>query len=189
MSVYLKMQKQLFEIDNNASIMKLEVWRIIENCDNFKINNFGVVKNISKNRKLKQSVNAGGYKFVSLVNNNGKRQNHLIHRLIAIQFIENLTNKLCIDHINNDRTDNNIKNLRWCTSGENKQNASVSKNNTSGTKGIYWNKKANKWHVQIMINDKHINIGLFENKEDAILARKEKANELFGEFTNSCEKL
>jgi len=62
-----------------------------------------------------------GYKFVSL-SNKTKRHNLKIHRLIAIHYIPNPLNKSQVDHINRERGDNRIENLRWVSSGENNLN-------------------------------------------------------------------
>ena len=58
----------------------------------------------------------------------------------------------------------------------------VAKNNTSGYKGVYFNKKANKWMSYIRYNNKLINLGLFVNPIDAAIAYNNKALELFGEY-------
>ncbi len=84
-----------------------------------------------------------------------------------------------IDHINHDRSDNRIENLRCVTRSENMKNFSKSKANTSGVTGVYWNKgnenwnKGNEnWNVSITINGKSKHIGCFTDKADAIVARK-----------------
>jgi hypothetical protein len=107
--------------------------------------------------------------------------------LVAIAFIPNTNNKTCVDHINNDKTNNNIHNLRWATNQENQMNSSMKFNNTSGWKGVHYNKQNNKWQVSIKINGKQKHLGLFTNIEDAIQTRKRKAKEVFGEYINSCE--
>ena len=56
------------------------------------------------------------------------------------------------------------------------------KNNTSGVTGIYWNKKANKWHVQIMLNGKSKHVGYFNSLEDAKTAREYAVSQYRGEF-------
>ena len=68
-------------------------------------------------------------------------------------------------------------------------NTKISIKNTSGTKGVDFDKFSNKWRAAITLNGKYYNLGRFENKEDAIKARVKKANELFGEFVNECEKI
>lgn len=87
-----------------------------------------------------------------------------------------------VDHINHDKTDNRKSNLRICTREENARNHPIHKNNTSGFKGVTWNKKANKWQAQIRHCGKNVHIGVFEDKESASDAYKEMAKKLFGDF-------
>jgi CRISPR/Cas system-associated protein Cas5 (RAMP superfamily) len=96
--------------------------------------------------------------------------------------------RLC-HHINNTKSDNNVDNLRWASKIENSQNTIVSSKNTSGIKGISWQKNAKKWEVYISIDKQRKYLGLFDNIEDAKKARQEYANKIFGEFTNACEKI
>jgi hypothetical protein len=112
-----------------------------------------------------------------------------VHRLVLSAFENNYENKKYIDHINNKKSDNCLFNLRFVTNQENAFNSSISSRNTSGVKGITWHKKANKWQAQIILNRRCIHLGLYENIEDAKIARQNKAKELYGEFTNYCEKL
>ena len=63
----------------------------------------------------------------------------------------------------------------------------MSSKNTSGTKGVHWNKKNNKWTAQITINGKRINLGSFLDKYDAINIRVQRAKDEFGEYINKCE--
>ena len=77
-----------------------------------------------------------------------------------------------IDHINGVRDDNRIINLRCVTNLENSRNKALINTNTSGHTGIYYNKKTNKWKASIGINYKNVYLGSFENKEDAIEARR-----------------
>lgn len=74
-----------------------------------------------------------------------------------------------IDHINRQRDDNRIINLRLVTSTENNRNQSMSRNNTSGVRGVSWSKQANKWHVRIY--GQHI--GYFTDKVEAEKAAEE----------------
>ena len=76
-----------------------------------------------------------------------------------------------IDHINRDRSDNRIMNLREVSKSENAHNAGAHRDNTSGHKGVYWHKNINKWSAQIYIRGTNIIIGYFKNLEEAAKAR------------------
>lgn len=77
-----------------------------------------------------------------------------------------------IDHINGDRSDNRIKNIREASRLENARNCFLQKNNTSGNVGVYWDKKREKWQSLIRVEGKLISLGYHAMKEDAIQARK-----------------
>lgn len=59
--------------------------------------------------------------------------------------------------------------------------------NSSGIKGVHFNKLMKKWQARIMHNGKTINLGFFDNIEDAKETRVKKAKEIFGEYINKCE--
>jgi hypothetical protein len=159
----------------------MEEYRLCVDCNGYSVSNLGNVRNDAKNKILKQS-NCNGYKIVGI---NGTTIG--VHRLIANAFIDNPTNKLFVDHINNNRSDNRIENLRWVTSKENMFNMSLSKRNKSGSKGVYWDNSRQKWQVHITIDNVNTHLGRYTNIEDAIEVRINKAKEVFGEFINKCE--
>ena len=78
-----------------------------------------------------------------------------------------------IDHINGNKIDNRIENLRSITKKENHKNSVRFKNNTSGVSGVYWNKKNKKWIANICVDKKTIYLGSHLNKIDAVASRKE----------------
>jgi hypothetical protein len=166
----------------------MEEFREIENFDNYEVSNFGNVRNKKTEKLLKKRLSKNGYYRIDL-RQNSKRSTLLIHRLVALTFIDNPDDKPCIDHIDNNRANNDIRNLRWCTSKENQQNSKLSTLNTSGHKGIYFHNRQNKWHAHIKIDGIKIHLGSFASKEDAIRARVQRANEAFGNFVNACERL
>ena len=192
MNKLIEMQKNVKAItrkyEEDLIKLNVEVFRSIENYDNYAVSSFGRVKNVRTGIILKARNDKDGYLRVNLYED-AIRKTHQVHRLVANALIDNPDDKLCVDHIDNNRTNNYISNLRFATNKENSQNRKLSSRNTSKVKGISFNKKAKKWHAQIMIDGISIHIGLFANLEDAKLARVNRANEAFGIYTNACEKL
>ena len=100
----------------------------------------------SKNRKRyhTQYLNWAGYSRVDLYKD-GKNKKYSVHRLVAQHYIPNPENKPYVDHINRDRSDNRVENLRWVTPTENNENVGENKRNTSGHKNIDYTKKTRTW--------------------------------------------
>lgn len=105
------------------------------------------------------------------------------HRL-AWLYINGKEPRNHIDHINGNRSDNRICNLREATNQENIFNSKLSKANTSGIKGVTWDKQKKKWVAQIMLNYKTIKIGRFKNIEDAKDSVIKFRESLHKEFAN-----
>lgn len=84
-----------------------------------------------------------------------------------------------LDHMNGDRADNRLANLRAVTNFQNHRNEGMSKNNTSGVNGVCWDKQTGKWRATIKIAGRNVCLGRHESKEAAIGARLD-ANERFG---------
>ena len=192
MEQILEIQKNVKAIvrkyENNLIKLNVEVWRSIENYDNYVVSSFGRVKNTKTGKVLKASDNGHGYLIIDLYEN-AIRKSYQVHRLVANAFINNPDDKNCVDHKDNNRTNNNISNLRFATSKENNQNRKLSSRNTSGCKGVCFDKRAKKWHAQIKIDGIRVHIGYYDNLEDAKTARVNRANEAFGVYTNACERL
>ncbi len=163
----------------------MEEFKAIENYD-YSISNFGNVKNNKTGKIIKPHLDDKGYYKVGLYKN-GDRKKFKVHRLVGNAFIPNPKNKTQIDHIDNVKTNNNVNNLRWCTNSENNQNKGITKNNTSGVKGVHFNKAQGKWCAQITIDGKPIHLGSFDTIEEATKTRQAKAKDLFGEFVNAIE--
>ena len=88
----------------------------------------GQVWSHSHNKFLVQNIDKGYYKVVFTINN--KSKNFLVHRLVALTYIPNPDNKLTVDHINRNRLDNRVENLRWATKEEQEKNKDITyKNN------------------------------------------------------------
>jgi len=89
-----------------------------------------------------------------------------------------------IDHINGDPGDNRISNLREATHGQNLHNQGAYKNNTSGYKGVSWNKGVKKWQALIRHNGKLHYLGIFECPKEAHEEYSKAAEKMHGEFEN-----
>jgi len=88
-----------------------------------------------------------------------------------------------VDHIDHDRTNNRISNLRLVEQADNKRNASMNSRNTSGFNGVSWNKIRKKWRASFKSKGKSTTIGHFDKLEDAVAARQ-AANECVGFHEN-----
>ena len=94
----------------------------------------------------------------------------------------NAPNNLQIDHIYHNRNDNRKSKLRIANNTQNTVNRGMQSNNTSGIIGVSWNKQLKKWHAYISIYNKRINLGYFDNIDNAIIARKQAEDKYFGEW-------
>jgi hypothetical protein len=115
----------------------MEQYKTITEYPNYEISSYGNVRNSKTGKILSLCSDTGGYLKVSLYGPHDKKS-FKVHRLVAIHFVDNPDNKPTVDHIDNDRTNNNAINLRWATSQEQARNTGLSKANTSGVKGVYY---------------------------------------------------
>lgn len=143
------------------------MWTTIQE---YEVNEEGEVRRGGK--VLKGNMNEKGYMRVG-------KQNKLVHRLIAECFLPNPFNKHDVDHINGIRHDNRLCNLRWATRSENNINKKIS--------GVVFHQ--GKWRPRIQKDGKKYYFGLYDTKEEAIVARDKKAKELFGEFVYKNEPI
>ena len=130
---------------------------------------------------MKQRNDKKGYKIVDL-SKNGIRKTFKVHRLVGMAFLENVDEKPLIDHIDNNPANNNVKNLRWATYKDNGRNRGKQINNTTGFKGVSFNKPTNKYQARIYINDKLKHLGLFKTAKEASKAYDDKAKQIHGNF-------
>ena len=108
-----------------------EVWKDIKGYPDYQISNLGRIWSKYKQRYKATCKNNKGYEQVNLIAINGKWKKELVHRLVALAFVENPEGKPEVNHINHIRDDNRAENLEWVTKSE---------NNTLGRKQHY------KWH-------------------------------------------
>lgn len=112
--------------------------------------------------------------------NAGSKSNVYMHRVVLEQM--GFKDFKDTDHINRDRADNRRSNLRPATRTENRRNIGLQCNNTSGVKGVYWDKKSGKWRAHIRVDGKFIHLGFFDDLQDAISTRLSAEVKYFGEF-------
>ena len=104
------------------------------------------------------------------------------HRIIWEMYYGEIPEGLVIDHINGDRADNRLENLRMCTFQENHFNRGKQSNNKSGYKGVSWHKQKQKWVAQIKLDGRNKFLGFFDDPAKAYARYCEVARGRYGEF-------
>ena len=94
-----------------------EIWKQ-SIVDNYEVSNLGRIRNLKTKRIINPDKEEKGYRRLS-IKRKGKRKHFAIHRLVAIAFIPNPENKRQVDHIDNDKSNNRVDNLRWVSNQEN----------------------------------------------------------------------
>lgn len=120
--------------------MEIEIWKPVIGYENsYSVSNLGNIKSHDresvktykgvvtgtvkvKGINIKKMLNKSGYYCVDVI-----KKNMLVHRLVAIHFIDNPDNKETVNHINGIKTDNRVCNLEWATRQENSKHASINK--------------------------------------------------------------
>lgn len=157
--------------------LRNELFRpVVGHEDKYEISNFGTLRRFSrkaasskrvmmiKEKILKPTVNNIGYQVVNL-KSAGKSTYRLIHRLVADAWIENPTNKECVNHKNGIRTDNRAENLEWVNKRENYAHwAITNKKKSSKYIGVY--KSERGWTATIRLG-KVRRLGTFKTEQEA----------------------
>ncbi len=158
-----------------------EEWRSIDGYVDYQISNIGRVRKAATGRIFKPSEDTSGYLGIGLTLS-GVRKRHLVHRLVAHEFIDNPNSMPCIDHINHTKTDNTINNLRWVSRSQNSMNRAKRTNTTSEYKGVSFSKQKRRWRAVIMVDGKNKHIGYVKTEKEAAAAYNKAAIEHFGEY-------
>jgi hypothetical protein len=180
--------EQLLELQQNINdslkqvLKNHEAYLTVKGFPIYEVSNFGNIRHKTTKEILKPGVNDKGYRCVNL-SLNSKKQKFQLHRLVATTFLNNCDDKECVDHIDGNKLNNNLSNLRFATKQQNNFNRKkISGEMTSRHKGIHFSKEKNKYRAKIRHNGIDIHIGYFLNEDDASRAYNEKAKELFGDF-------
>lgn len=107
-----------------------EVWKKVEEFPWLQISSYGRLKNLQTNKILKGRFNKDGYIIYCIYSKqDGKHYFRYAHRLTALAFLEKPEGikNVVVDHINRDKTDNSLKNIRWATRRENRINSDEDK--------------------------------------------------------------
>lgn len=124
-----------------------------------------------RNGKRAGYVAPNGYRKIMI-----NYKNYYEHRLIFEMHYGEPQEE--IDHINGNRSDNRIENLRIATRSQQNQNTKMRSDNTSGVKGVFWHNKAQKWQVTVQ----KMYFGIFDDLELASLVAAEARDKYHGEY-------
>ena len=152
----IKGYEGLYEISNYGNIKSLS--REISNGKN---------KYYTKERILKQNISKDGYRRFTLYLY-GKMKNYKTHVLMAINFLNHIPcrHKVVVDHIDNNKLNNNLLNLQLITNREN-CTKDMRKNKTSSYVGVSKCNFTNKWLSVIQYQGKYMNLGRYNTQEEA----------------------
>lgn len=102
--------------------MRMEKFRDIKGYEGrYQVTSWGRVYSVDKRRFIRQEETEKSYLRVDLIDENGKRKHHKVHRLVAKAFIPNPQNKKQVNHKDGNKQNNSVTNLEWVTDRENKE--------------------------------------------------------------------
>jgi len=149
----------------------MELYDIKGYENKYKIDKKGNVFSVKRNIYMKTLPDKYGYFRIGL-RKNGKFKLYGIHRLVGITFIPNPNNLPMIDHIDQNKQNNSLDNLRWINSSGNMRNRTT-KNKLRGVRKT----PSGKYRAEIKINNKKIHLGTFKTDKEAYECYMNKYNE------------
>jgi hypothetical protein len=148
----------LYEITKCGKVKSLDKTRI------------GIYKRNYKGKNLSIVKVGVGYDSVSL-SKNGIKKKWLLHRLVAISFLDKIEGKDFVNHKDSNKTNNHVDNLEWVSSIENNCHMQKNRKTSSIYPGVYLHVDKKRYVAQINHNGKKNHLGIFETEEMAYLAR------------------
>ena len=129
-------------------MIEVETFVKVVGFDNYEVSNLGKIRNIKSRRVLKPQLRRDGYLMHGLWKNN-KKKHLLLHRIVATAFIDNPEEKPQVNHIDENKLNNNLSNLEWCTARE---------NIVHGTRTKRSAEKCSQKVIQLDLNDNVLNV-------------------------------
>jgi len=148
----------------------MEIWKDVIGYEGiYQVSNFGRVKSLIYSKKILKNNNCtNGYLFVNLFKDK-KIKTALIHRIVYEAFTGVRSNRFyVIDHIDNDKTNNNLENLQFISQRE---NSTKDKNGLTGESNVYFN--SNAYLIRLRINGKKYSLGTKKTIDSAVKLRDE----------------
>ena len=152
-------------MENTAELI-VENWKAIEGFPNYEVSDLGNVRLIKGGiiKNLKKVLNTSGNKQVSLIKE-GKQSLKLVSRLVLAAFVGK--SKLQAIHIDRDKTNDRLSNLKYGTNRENQAHHSIVSQKTSNYIGVCKRKGTKNWQSEITIDFKNIYLGRYEDEKEA----------------------
>ena len=172
--------------------MNKEIWKDIPKYEGrYAVSNFGRVWSLKKKKEggiLHWRINGCGYASACL-QVCGNIKTIQIHRLVMMAFSDKYSDKFIVGHINGNKLDNRLVNLRLTNYNGNSQNRKGKKNTSSIYKGVWFHKANGKWRTAIKINGDSIFLGSYNVEKKAALAYDNAAIKYFGEYAKTNKML
>lgn len=154
-----------------------EILEIVSYCPDSGIFRWAITRSGTSAGSVAGSVNRKGYITIRILG-----RSYLAHRLAW--YIMTGEQPEQIDHRKGARDDNRFLSLRAATASQNQHNKTLNKNNTSGVKGVSWNKSKKKWEARVWLNGKGYRLGRFSDLAMADSAVRKFREERHQEFCN-----
>ena len=161
-----------------AALLNLEEWRQCDDFPDYQVSNTGRIYS-DLSRRILKGKNVNGYRQVDFTRD-GQVYQRYVHDIVALAYILNPEELTKVDHHDQNKSNNNVSNLRWCDGPRNGANRGKNRNSHQRYKGVY--PKGRKWQAQIMVNGVKYSKTL-PTEVEAARWYNAKSAELSGEFS------
>ena len=152
-------------------------WKEVIGFPLYEVSSTGEVRNKETGHIKIKSKSSSGYYQVSIYKKEDGNVKSYVHKLVAEAFISVAEGKT-VDHIDGNKLNNNVSNLRWLTQSENNLVRRNYTRNKSGKIGVFWRAKIGKYEAYCSLKGKWYSCGLWTTLEEAAEARAKKLKEL-----------